>query len=240
MNKKYIVAGISCAFIIISGICYSCTYHEKKDAVLISGLQAEGQSAELQKEGQSSQEQGMYDENLSSAKDFDSTEADPVLTNKQQGLTDELLIYVHLCGAVANPGVYEVKSNVRLVDIIELSGGLLEEAAADYINQAQQVSDGERIYIPTKDEIKDLSVDDLITGEQTEESSKADEASLININTATMEDLMKLPGIGQAKAGSIIEYRKLQGDFAATEDLMKIPGIKEGLYQKIASYITVK
>ncbi len=149
------------------------------------------------------------------------------------------MIYVHLCGAVMNPGVYEVSESSRVFDVIEQAGGLSQEAAGDYINQAQQVKDGQRIYIPTKDEVEGMSpVVELSTDDQNPSSTT--DKKLININLADAKELMELPGVGEAKAASIIEYRNANGSFQTIEELMKIPGIKEGLFNKVSSYITVK
>jgi len=101
------------------------------------------------------------------------------------------------------------------------------------------VEDGQRIYIPTKEELKELSVQDYITGDK---SNQADSQAVrkVNINTADENELMTLPGIGQAKARSIIEYRKKNGSFKSITDLTNIPGIKEGLLARIEDMITVK
>jgi competence protein ComEA len=135
-----------------------------------------------------------------------------------------------------------------------LSGGFTKEAAGDYINQAQPVYDGQRIYIPTQDEVKELPVAEYVagqalsveqstltnTGDTNNTGSKDTSSTLVNINTANAEELMNLPGIGQAKANSIIDYRTTKGDFKTIEDLMSISGIKEGLFNQISSYIIAK
>jgi len=102
----------------------------------------------------------------------------------------------------------------------------------DYLNLAQRVNDGERIYVPTEEEV--------MSGHVTDSWNDTQEATIcININTATREELMRLPGIGANKADSIIAYRKEYGSFETTEDIMLIDGIKEAIYNRIKDYIKV-
>ncbi len=128
-------------------------------------------------------------------------------------------IYVDVCGAVNVPGVYELSENARVCDAIEAAGGLTEDAAREAVNMARTLSDGEQIFVASK-----------------AESSLSDK---LNINTATLEELCSLPGLGEAKAQAIIDYRLQHGSFQNLEDLMKVPGIKEGLYQKIREMIRI-
>lgn len=139
--------------------------------------------------------------------------------------------YVQITGAVANPGVYEIGSDTRLFEVIELAGGLNDDAAADYVNQAQAVSDGQNIHI--------ASISELDTLESGEDNSEKSDDGKININSADKESLMNLPGIGESKADLIIDYRQSNGMFTSIEDIMKIQGIKEGVFNKIKDSITV-
>ncbi len=133
-------------------------------------------------------------------------------------------IYVFVCGAVKNPGVYALSEGDRVVEAINAAGGFLEDAAKDAWNQAEILQDEMKIYIPTMEELQNQS--EAGTGK-------------ININTASKEDLMGLPGVGEAKAKQIISYRESHGLFKHIEDIMSISGIKEGLFEKIKEYITV-
>lgn len=150
-------------------------------------------------------------------------------------------IVVHIVGAVECPGVYRLDWNSRVADLIESAGGYTEDACESWINQARLLSDGEQIYVPTKEEVdkwqKEGEADAPVeSGQEDVTSGKNDR---IDINKATVEELMNLPGIGESKAKSIVEYRQANGRFASIEDLMLIPGIKEGIYNQIKDYIKV-
>lgn len=141
---------------------------------------------------------------------------------------------IHVCGAVANPSVYQVEEGTRIYQVIEKAGGFLEEADRDYLNLALEVEDGMQIRIPTKEETKDCQVPLLIESGESEKAS-----AKVNLNTAEEEVLCTLPGIGESRAKSIIQYRQEHGSFQRIEDIMKVSGIKEAAYEKIKDYITV-
>ncbi|TCK98412.1 competence protein ComEA [Natranaerovirga hydrolytica] len=141
---------------------------------------------------------------------------------------DDLFNYVFVSGAIKNPGVYEVEDNTRVFTVIKLAGGLEEDADINAVNQAEPVMDGQHIYFPTVKEVEEgYSV----------EASQSN--FLININTATLEQLATLPSIGEVKARSIIDYRTSQGKFQSTEEIMNIDGIKDGIYNRIKEFITI-
>ena len=142
-------------------------------------------------------------------------------------------VYVYVCGAVNAPGVYELKEGARVYEAIQLAGGLTEAAAADAVNQARIVTDGEQIRVPTVEEAQSRGAG--VAGEVTEGT----ENNKININTAGKEELMTLTGIGEAKAESIMDYREKNGSFKSVEELMQIEGIKEGVFNKIKDDITI-
>lgn len=135
---------------------------------------------------------------------------------------EETEIYVYLCGAVENPDVYSVKEGSRVFEVIQKAGGFTEDADKTYVNQARVVADGEQIKIPTVGEVVEQKKDG------------------INMNTASKEVLCTLPGIGESRAESIIQYREENGLFQTKEDIMKVPGIKEGMYDKIKDKIIVQ
>lgn len=147
--------------------------------------------------------------------------------------TKEEKICVHICGMVKNPGVYELPSTARIADGIKKAGGLKKDAADEAINQARLLKDGEQIYIPSKKE--------AVAGQTSvvKESSGTESDGKINLNHATKEQLMTLPGIGESKAEKIIAYREKNGQFSKIDEIMKIQGIKQGVFGKIKELITV-
>ena len=158
-------------------------------------------------------------------------------TDAEEGLPETL--YVHICGAVNAPGVYELKTDARIYEALEAAGGMTEDAAADWINQAEALSDGERIYVPTQEEAEESA--QSVSGRWADPNGNAggSVSDKININTAAKEELMTLSGIGASKAESILKYRQEHGNFQNIEDLKKIEGIKDGVFNKIKDDITV-
>ena len=140
-------------------------------------------------------------------------------------------IYVHICGAVVNSGVYELEKGARVYEGIQMAGGMLENAAKDFMNQAAELTDGERLYVPTISEVEAGSGE---TGIATPEDTR------INLNTASKEELMTLPGIGESKAESIIRYREEHGELKEVEELTNIAGIKSGVYEKIKELVRIR
>ncbi|MFI3173196.1 MAG: ComEA family DNA-binding protein [Eubacteriales bacterium] len=142
-------------------------------------------------------------------------------------------ISVYICGAILYAGVYEMEEGSRIVDVIECAGGLREDAADTYLNQAEFLEDGQKLYVPTKQEVEEGIITNSVTS-----SGEAQADSKVNINSASKEELMTLTGIGESKAESIIEYRESQGEFSSPEDIQNITGIKEGVYNNIKDEIT--
>lgn len=151
------------------------------------------------------------------------------------------MIFVHVCGAVKKEGVYQVINSARVVDAIKAAGGLTKAAASYGINQAELLKDGMQIYIPTKKEVKVNKVipSGLPSVTGASDISKNANTEIVNINTATKEELMKLNGVGEAKAALIINFRETNGGFNNINDLMKIKGIKQKFFDKIKDSICV-
>lgn len=145
-------------------------------------------------------------------------------------------IYVHITGAVKKPGVYIFDEKPRVIEVVEKAGGFKKTALRSGINQAEIVEDGAQIVIEWKKAHKAASE----TGGQQENASRQQsDSGLLNINTATKEELMTLTGIGESKAMSIISYREENGSFKKIEDIMNITGIKTGIFEKIKEQIRV-
>lgn len=141
-------------------------------------------------------------------------------------------IYVYVCGQIVSPGVYVLPQGSRICDLFQLAGGFTKDAATDYWNQARLLTDGEMIYVPTVEEVKDRVLENNTT-------SDTDDSDKVNINTASKEELMTLPGIGEARALAIIAYRKENGPFTSVEELKEVEGIKDGVFSKMKDYIEI-
>lgn len=147
-------------------------------------------------------------------------------------------VYVYICGEVIKPGVYELSGDSRIYEAVDAAGGFTENAAREYVNLASKVSDGMQITIYNREEAASLLADSAPVGENAGKSGTSG-SGLVNLNTATKEELMTLKGIGESKAEDIIRYREKSGGFKKIEDIMKISGIKENGFQKIKDSITV-
>lgn len=141
--------------------------------------------------------------------------------------TEMMIIDVE--GAVLYPGIVKLEEGSRVYEAVEEAGGLLDDADTKYVNLAQEVKDGSIVYIPFRGEEESAGKED--TGIQG--------GGKININTAGISELMELPGIGEAYAQAIIDYREKEGAFVNPEDLMQVSGIGEAKYRKIQDYICV-
>ncbi len=149
---------------------------------------------------------------------------------KMSIVDSQKLIFVDVSGAVLNPGVYELKDGSRIEDAIKASGGFIEEANKEYIskylNMAQKVSDGSKVYVPFEGETAAVSVNGgVVAGIQ----------SKININTASQSELESLPGIGPVTASKIISDRPYQ----KTEDLLEKKIVNKSVFEKIKDVVVV-
>lgn len=148
---------------------------------------------------------------------------------------DKSIKKVHISGEINNPGVYEIRDEQRLEDLIKEAGGLTNEADDRNLNLAQRLEDQMKIYIPN------INEENLL--ENTDRNQEAlpvgnTASSLVNINTANKDDLMSLPNIGDKRAEAIIEYRKTQ-KFEKIEDIKNVTGIGEKYYEALKDLITV-
>lgn len=141
-------------------------------------------------------------------------------------------ITVHITGAINNPGVIILEEGARIVDALEAAGGETEEADVNRLNLVYVLEDGEKLYIPSKNEEEQ----EYITQGK---DNMSEGQSKININSAQIEELITLPGVGEATANKIIEYRKENGKFQKIEDLKNVPGIGDSKYENIKTMIRV-
>jgi len=151
---------------------------------------------------------------------IDANESDEI----NEGIKEEakVYIYVDMDGAVVNPGVYGLIEGSRVIDAINMAGGLTEKAFTQNLNKARKLVDGEKIFINEEGEAADVFIDD----------------KLININTASENSLMSLPGIGEVYAKRIIEYRNAKR-FNSIEEIKNIQGIGDKTFDKLKDLITI-
>ena len=174
-----------------------------------------------------------YLETQSDLQEEHTKSADTTEEKKQQ--TEQVTeIYVQVDGAVKKPGVYTFSEESRVYELIEAAGGLLPEAYDLGINQAKRLADGEKIYVYTKEEIENGAG----TTDTQNPQGQTDDGK-ININTASVEELVTLSGIGETRAKDIIAYRNAHGAFSSPEDLKNVSGIGDSTYNKIADAIIV-
>ena len=136
-------------------------------------------------------------------------------------------IRVHVCGEVNTPGVVELAAGSCAADAVEAAGGFTERAAPDGLNLARALSDGEQVRVPDAEEAASAA-----------ESEAVRESGRIDINSATREQLMSLPGIGEVRAEAIIAYRTEHGPFSEISELMNVSGIGESILKQIEDRIT--
>lgn len=228
-NKEYVAI-----FVIICSIIIYVVYINwvKGESVIFK----EAKSAEKEQiEEEIKTEKGTEKENI-----FLEEEENRESTKEKKNDFEKMV--VHIDGKVKNPGVYEIEMGKRIKDIVEMAGGLLKEADLEEINLAMKLVDGEKIYIPSKNEKNMIEKHKNIGNwERKENDSKPQNKvrNKININRATEEELEEIPGIGKEMARRIIEYRKEKGKFSSKEELKEIKGIGEVKYKKLENDITV-
>lgn len=158
-------------------------------------------------------------------------------------------IVVYVCGAVVSPGVFELEEGARIQDAILAAGGFSDDAATESLNLASLVEDGEQIDVPTLEELEEaeaagVELTTTTTGSSTsdssDDSSDSTSTGLININTATAEELETLPGIGEVTAANIVADREENGPFSSIEDITRVSGIGDAKYAAIADLICVE
>lgn len=153
-------------------------------------------------------------------------------------------INIYLCGHIVNPGIYEILPGRILNDVVTMAGGLTEDAALNRINLVYVLKDNLTIYIPSETEIinnqydSSLNISGIIIGSASTSDTFEVDNGLININTATKEELCSLPGIGSSTADKIIKYRE-ETPFSSIEDIMNVQGIGQSKYNSIKDLICV-
>ena len=141
------------------------------------------------------------------------------------------VLCAYICGSVKKPGVYELPDGSRICDLVDLAGGMTKDAKEGAVNLAEPVTDGQMVNIPANGETDENG--------STDSAQPDTDDGKVDLNTASADQLMTLSGIGEAKAGQIIQYREQNGRFQKIEDLMNVPGIKQGTFDKLKDRIKV-
>lgn len=261
-------------YLCLLSLCLLCGCTKKEELIRQSG-QALESNENLEESGAAGQDE-RADESTGQWVDRDVCKKDGQEAQQEEkaadsgtgGMAEDAgTIYVHVCGAVLRPGVYELAAGSRVYEAVQAAGGFAENAEESYVNQAQEVPDGAKLVIPTKEEAEAIVSKDSgrLEGEgqaadsglqpgiavqedvnaagltkETEVGKTTAEGGRVNINTASLEELCKIPGIGTTRAAAIVSYREDHGSFKSPEEIMQVSGIKEGTYEKIKDSISVK
>lgn len=266
----YAVSLILCGALFLTGLT-GCKSREAQ--FLIDGLQeakaeVDAESSEEKTSGQKSKkdtaekkadtedrqnDDGSSAESWKKQAESDGSDAGNGTEINSTGETQPEMIYVDVCGAVANPGVFQLAVGSRVFQAIEAAGGYLPEAVQNCVNRAGVLTDGQQLYILTQEEMERQGLDPAEmagasdgqmngsagTGQNAGLTVQAQQDNRININTADEAQLTTLTGIGATRAQAIISYRQENGPFAVIEDIMNVQGIKEGTFAKIKDEIVV-
>ena len=176
---------------------------------------------------------GLFSKKEEAVEELAEVETTMLAEKTEVSTTQEAVIFVDIKGAVKNPGVYQMKSGDRVKDALDAAGGLTDEADSQKVNLAQRVEDQMVIVVPKVGE----EATEIPAGVTSKEASKEGK---VNINTATVEELKTLKGVGEKKAEAIIEYRKKNGSFKTKEDLMKVRGIGKKLFESFQERIVTQ
>lgn len=178
--------------------------------------------------------------------DFESLEVNEEVFVQNEVIGKVNQIVVHISGQVVNPGVISLDENSRIIDAINIAGGLTSKADISKVNLAYVLEDAQKIYIPSIDDkeeemyILEGSGDTEIVSSSGSIENKKEEKLMVNINTANAIELAQLPGIGNSTALKIINYRNENGKFNTIDDIKNVSGIGESKFNKIKDSIFVK
>lgn len=250
-------AAAALACMIAAGLCYSCSRmdgegpgSQSETRIVIGEESRESASGTLEAEETLEAEKNLESEKNPKAEEGPEAETSGRPSAEQTQELEEF-IYVHVCGQVVSPGVYQLVKGSRVYEAVALAGGCTEQGAPDCLNMAQELTDGMKIQVPDQETARRI-LEEQASGAGVIQPSGAgqggaglsggqtpQEQALVNINTASREQLTTLPGIGESRAEDIIRYREEYGGFQKIEDIMKVSGIKEAAFQKIKDRITV-
>ncbi len=238
-KKNKIKIGLAVGFVVVCGVL--CL-------ILRGGRQAEDRIVLEQAGAVIEENKSLADEEEQYTTTENRTADDKEITDNRA--TDETLdtgcvLCVHMCGAVVTEGVYYVPVGSRVTDGIAAAGGFSEAADTTYHNLAALLTDGQKVYVPTREETTEVTVEERVSGTEVDNlqsggSEGSSEKRKVNLNTANLAQLMTLSGIGEAKAKSILQYREKVGPFGRIEEIKNISGIGDAMFDRIKEDITVE
>lgn len=173
-------------------------------------------------------------EGLTLVKESDDTAAADTNASEENASATSGEVVVHVTGAVSAPGVYTLPSDARVDDAVRAAGATAE-ADLSQLNLAQKLADGQKITVPAFGSASTSAGE----GTTTTPAGASSDGALVNINTASLEELETLPSIGEVRAQAIITYRETNGGFRTIEELQEVSGIGEKIFADVAPYITV-
>lgn len=277
MWKKYWKIAAAAVFLTAAGFCYGGSRLRDGEIRLEELDRASEDSMELENPADSGGSDGMgttelavsgspgvvETESLTDRGDPGRSGTGETAGNSTVGAVSETCeegFFVHICGEVRNPGVYELKEGSRIFEAVDAAGGFTDDAAVELLNLAGKIYDGMKIVILSEEEAERLTEEERrgfshvegvgLSGGQTADgtvsggnagagANRGETDGLVNLNTASKQELMTLNGIGESRAEAIIQYRQESGGFSKIEDIMKVPGIKDAAFQKIKDRIKV-
>ncbi|MED3910306.1 helix-hairpin-helix domain-containing protein [Peribacillus simplex] len=160
--------------------------------------------------------------------------------SENQTDTEPVIIKVDVKGAVKSPGIFTAQAGDRVIDLISAAGSFTDKADKDKVNFAQIVEDQMVIYVPEIGEEDKGYLENMQVGSSGDAVSGGTSGGLVNLNTATQEDLETLTGIGPSKANAILEYRETVGKFKEVDELKKVTGIGDKTFERLRDSILVK
>ena len=221
MNKKInIIVILISSFIIICTIAYKLNLNTQDEVYIVS-----------------ENEENIEEDNIKIEKDYETNNIENNIEYKNKENTISKNVTIYVSGEVNNPGIVTIESDKRLYDAVEKLGGVTQNADLNRINLAIKLNDEEHYIIPKigEDNIisQDISVNNIDT-------IKNEQTSKININTATIEELDNLPGVGESTANKILNYREENGMFKSIEEIKNVNGIGEKKYIDIKDKICIE
>lgn len=221
MNKKInIIVILISSFIIIGTIAYKLNLNTQDEVYIVS-----------------ENEENIEEDNIKIEKDYETNNIENNIEYKNKENTISKNVTIYVSGEVNNPGIVTIESDKRLYDAVEKLGGVTQNADLNRINLAIKLNDEEHYIIPKIGEENIISQDISVNNIDT---IKNEQTSKININTATIEELDNLPGVGEATANKILNYREENGMFKSIEEIKNVNGIGEKKYIDIKDKICIE